>query len=130
MYDGCTPKLSKFSSLLHAKSHCSVQSTDFRSVQDLHPQDFWDKHVSIKKPAVLRGHKNDEAAFKVWTDDYLRTTYADQHVRVELKQENRSFGAWRMTLPAFLDRYKKENIYAVTVLPEAMRHEVKVSSAL
>ena len=58
----------------------------------------------------------------------MRTQYADQHVRVELKQENRSFDPWRMTLPGFLDCYTKENIYAVTVLPEAMRHEVKVKT--
>lgn len=31
-----------------------------------------------------------------------------------------------MTLSKFLDSYKADNIYAVTVLPDEMRKEVKV----
>ena len=96
-------------------------------LQALHPQEFFDKHVKSHVPLVYRGLKKDEPAFSLWTDEYLREKYGDQHVRVELKRENRSVGSWRLTLANFLDRYHKESMYTVTVLPEAMRHEVKVT---
>ena len=92
----------------------------------LHPVDFWEYHVSNKLPLVYRNAVNRSPAIKLWDDEYLLKNYGNLDVLVERKVENRSYSPRRMVLKGFLKQYRKEDIYVVTVLPDAMRHEVQV----
>lgn len=51
------------------------------------PLEFWQEYVSISKPVVLRGAGKSSKAFKLWTDEYLKTNYGDLEVRLESKGE-------------------------------------------
>ena len=93
----------------------------------LHPGEFWSKHVAPERPLVFRQAIKDSPAISKWTDSYLSDKYGDLDVLIELKRENRSHSAKRMNISTFLQRYKKEDVYVVTVLPNAMRHEIQVN---
>ena len=92
----------------------------------LRPEDFWEKHVSLSLPVVFRQGIGESPALSSWTDDYLRDNYGDLDVLIELKEENRSHATRRMNISVFLDRYKQEDIYIVTVLPDPMRKDIQV----
>lgn len=94
----------------------------------LHPQVFWEEHVIKNLPLVFRGALKESPAIDRWSDDYLKEKYGELDVLTELKKENRTHGkSRRLTLAKFIEGYKKENIYIVTVLPDPMREEVQVS---
>lgn len=88
---------------------------------------FWEEHVSKGIPLVFRQGIAESPALLTWTDDYLRENYGDLDVLIELKEENRSHSARRMTIMEFLSRYKEEDIYIVTVLPDPMRRDIQVT---
>lgn len=90
---------------------------------------FWEEHVSKGVPLVFRQGIGESPALSTWTDDYLRENYGDLDVLIELKEENRSHSARRMTIMEFLSRYKEEDIYIVTVLPDPMRRDIQVTKA-
>ena len=94
--------------------------------QILSTQDYWDKHVKSRTPCVFRGAIKDSPAIKKWTDEYLKEKYGDLDVLVELKRENRTFSTGRMRYAEFIDRYKTDDLYVVTMLPKAMMHEIQV----
>lgn len=91
---------------------------------------FWEDHVSKGIPLVFRQGIGESPALLTWTDDYLRENYGDLDVLIELKEENRSHSARRMTIMEFLSRYKEEDIYIVTVLPDPMRRDIQVPPCL
>jgi len=88
---------------------------------------FWEEHVSRGVPLVFRQGIGESPALLSWTDDYLGENYGDLDVLIELKEENRSHSARRMTIMEFLSRYKEEDIYIVTVLPDPMRRDIQVT---
>lgn len=88
---------------------------------------FWGEHVSRGVPLVFRQGIGESPALLSWTDDYLGENYGDLDVLIELKEENRSHSARRMTIMEFLSRYKEEDIYIVTVLPDPMRRDIQVT---
>ena len=88
---------------------------------------FWEEHVSKRVPLVFRQGIGESPAISTWTDDYLTEKYGDLDVLIELKEENRSHSTRRMTIMEFLGRYKEEDIYIVTVLPDTMRREIQVT---
>ncbi len=92
----------------------------------LSTQEYWDNHVKSSTPLVLRQAISKSPAIKKWTDEYLKETYGDLDVLVELKKENRTFATGRMRYSEFIDRYQKDDLYIVTMLPRAMMHEVQV----
>lgn len=96
----------------------------------LRPEVFWQEHVKSSVPMVLRQGIGKSPALSTWTDDYLRETYGDLDLLIELKEEDRSHSTRRMNIADFLARYKDDDIYAVTVLPDPMRKEVQVPSCL
>ena len=94
----------------------------------LWPEDFWKKHVRWSVPLVFRQGIGKSPALSTWiSDDYLKEKYGDLDVLIELKEEDRSHSTQRMNLSEFLSRYKQEDIYAVTVLPDPMRKEIQVT---
>lgn len=93
----------------------------------LHPKKFWEKYVSIHKPMVFRQAVVKSPAILNWNDEYLVAMYGDLDLIVEVKRENRSKQPKRTNVSSFIKRYRKEDVYAVTVLPDPMREEVQVS---
>nr|CAB3262887.1 uncharacterized protein LOC100184694 [Phallusia mammillata] len=95
------------------------------------PRELWDTQVKLYRPAVYRGMLNGSPAVGNWThDEYLIKEYGDQEVLVEKKFEDRKSEPKRMTIEAFLKNYKEQNWYIVTILPNAMRKDVKVPKPL
>ena len=92
----------------------------------LRPEVFWEKHVSWSVPLVFRQGIGKSPALSSWTDDYLRENYGDLDVLIELKEEDRTHSTRRMDIAEFLSRYKEEDIYIVSLLPDPMRKEIQV----
>ncbi|XP_070548084.1 uncharacterized protein [Ptychodera flava] len=90
-----------------------------------HPKKFWEDHVSKKRPLVLRQALTESPAALNWDDDYLRKNYGDVDVLIEKKRENRDTQPQRMQFSEFIDNYKVEDWYVVTVLPDEMRQDVE-----
>ena len=93
----------------------------------MRPPEFWERHVRDRIPAVFRGAVANSPAHRLWTDEYLEKNYGDQYdVLYELRDEDRSKRARRMNMRRFLAEYRQHDrpIYAVTILPEAMRKEL------
>ncbi|XP_070548083.1 bifunctional peptidase and (3S)-lysyl hydroxylase Jmjd7-like isoform X1 [Ptychodera flava] len=95
-----------------------------------HPKKFWEDHVSKKRPLVLRQALTESPAALNWDDDYLRKNYGDVDVLIEKKRENRDTQPQRMQFSEFIDNYKVEDWYVVTVLPDEMRQDVEVPKCL
>lgn len=70
----------------------------------------------------------DTPARRLWSDEYLREVYGALDVLCEVKHEDRGKEPKRMKISEFLDRYQKDDVYIVTVLPDDMRKEIKVGS--
>ena len=87
---------------------------------------YWKKHVRDHIPLVYRGYIKDSPAISLWTDDYLSEKYGDLDVLVEHKVEDRTSTSGRMRLRDFLDHYKEEDMYVVSMFPSEMMHEVRV----
>ncbi|XP_033099082.1 bifunctional peptidase and arginyl-hydroxylase JMJD5-like [Anneissia japonica] len=96
-----------------------------------HPKDFSSLHVTKKKPLVLRGAVKDALAFEKWSDNYLEENFGDLKLLIEVKKENRAKTQRNIiSFKDFLRGYKREDWYAVTVLPDEMRPHVKVPQCL
>jgi len=94
----------------------------------LRPEKFWEKHVSKNLPLVFRGGISESPAISKWTDKYIKEKYGDLDVLIEKKRENRTHGMTsRLLLGDFIDTYKEDDIYVVTVMPDPMREEVQVN---
>lgn len=95
----------------------------------LRPEKFWEQHVSKNLPLVFRGGISESPAISKWTDEYIKEKYGDLDVLIEKKIENRTHGMTsRMLLGDFIDTYKEDDIYVVTVMPDPMREQVQVRS--
>ena len=92
------------------------------------PEEFWEKHVNLSVPLVLRQGIGKSPALNTWiNDDYLRDSYGELDVLIELKEEDRAHSTRRMNISEFLSRYKHEDIYAVSLLADPMRKEIQVT---
>ncbi|XP_022093115.1 uncharacterized protein LOC110980592 [Acanthaster planci] len=96
----------------------------------LHPVEFYQNHVSTRKPVVFRQSMTDAPALQKWTDQYLQEKYGELDVLVEVKRENREIRPRRMKLAEFLKRYLTDDVYIVSLIPLEMAHEVKVPDSL
>ncbi|XP_071479213.1 tRNA wybutosine-synthesizing protein 5-like [Diadema antillarum] len=98
--------------------------------EPLSPKHFWEDHVRTREPLVYRKAVLESPAIEKWTDEYLREKYGDLDVLVEVKKEDRTVRSKRMKISAFLDGYKTEDWYIVTVLPDEMRPDIQVPKSL
>lgn len=94
------------------------------------PRELWENHVLPYRPAVIRGALDGAPALSLWNDDYLVKTYGDQEVLIEKKYEDRKSEPKRMPIKEFLQNYEKENWYVVSLLPNAMRRDIRVPKPL
>ena len=93
----------------------------------LHPKIFWEKYVSVHKPMVFRKAVSESPAIVNWNDEYLVERFGDLDLLLEVKRENRTKQPQRTNVKSFIERYRNEDIYAVTLLPDPMRADVQVS---
>lgn len=95
------------------------------------PRELYENHVNPYVPAVIRNALKGSPALSKWTtDQYLIDTYGDQEVLVEKKYEDRKSEPKRMEIKEFLANYKDQNWYVVTILPNAMRRDIRVPKPL
>ncbi|XP_078676600.1 uncharacterized protein LOC144913655 [Branchiostoma floridae x Branchiostoma belcheri] len=99
--------------------------------EPLSPVDFWNRHVKDYVPLVYRQAIAKAPAVTTWqSDEYIRETYGDLDVLVETKNEDRKARPQRMSLEKFLDNYRREDWYVVSLLPDPMRAEMQVPRSL
>ena len=113
----------------HLKAFGYHRPTDGHVAEEsgfLHPKIFWEKYVSIHKPMVFRKAVSDSPAIVNWSDRYLVETFGDLDLLLEVKRENRTTSPRRANVKTFIERYTKEDMYAVTVMPDPMRADVQV----
>lgn len=96
-----------------------------------HPREFWKEYIQKHKVAVFRGA--NVRGHKLWTEQLLREKYGWADVKIEPKNESRlEKGAYsdiegpdakwehhRTNIAGIIDNPGK-NIYAITILPQAM----------
>lgn len=110
---------------------CSPSGAVKEFTEAVRPEEFWEKHVNLSVPLVLRQGIGKSPALNTWiNDDYLRDSYGELDVLIELKEEDRAHSTRRMNISEFLSRYKHEDIYAVSLLPDPMRKEIQVPHCL
>eukprot|EP00794_Sanderia_malayensis_P009650 gene9650-10638_t len=89
------------------------------------PLEFYEKYVKPGKPVVFKDAAKPMPAFKEWTDEYLRTKYADLKFDIEEgKKENRSQRSFVFSMKDFIDKYKVKDIYMVHSIATEMRGDV------
>nr|XP_002737753.2 PREDICTED: lysine-specific demethylase 8-like [Saccoglossus kowalevskii] len=98
---------------------------DIEKIDVIPPPDvFYNKYIKRSKPVIFKDAAKALPGFSLWNDDYLRTEYGDNIVRVDFgKKENRAHSADPMPLAEFLDIYKSSDRYLVDTLPEPMWKE-------
>lgn len=95
------------------------------------PRELYENHVNPYIPAVIRNALKGAPALSKWTTDkYLIDTYGDQEVLVEKKYEDRKSEPKRMEIKEFLANYHDQNWYVVSILPNAMRRDIRVPKPL
>ncbi|XP_078684771.1 lysine-specific demethylase 8-like [Branchiostoma floridae x Branchiostoma belcheri] len=100
--------------------------------QPLTPIELWEQHARHPYvPLVYRQAIAKAPAVTTWqSDDYIREKYGDLDVLVEKKYEDRLARPQRMPLREFLDNYRDEDWYVVSLLPDPMRAEMQVPRSL
>ena len=67
-------------------SHCPPGNIEERHDVPT-PLEFWNDYVKVSRPVVFRGAAKHSAAFRLWTDEYLKASYGNLEVRLERKAE-------------------------------------------
>ena len=85
----CALALSLYSSLIHMPT----------------PDEFYHSYVRAGRPVLLSGLLNSTTTLDNWSKDtYLRETFGEEEVEVELgKKENRTGGAFVTTMADYVD---------------------------
>ncbi|XP_071945559.1 uncharacterized protein [Antedon mediterranea] len=99
------------------------------------PVEFWEKYVSKGEPVLFRGAANPSPGLKLWTDEYLLENYGKFKVKIESKLEKDNspigaFGIGQDSLQNFIRRYKEDDVYIVSQLPDPMGKDVVVPKCL
>ncbi|XP_033122447.1 uncharacterized protein LOC117121372 isoform X2 [Anneissia japonica] len=100
-----------------------------------HPLKFWEKYVKKGEPVLFRGAANHSPGLKLWTDHYLLENYGRFKVKVESKFEKYDtpvgvFGIGQESIKNFIGRYRADDIYIVSQLPDPMGKDVAVPPCL
>ena len=48
---------------------------------------FYEKYVKFSRGAIFRNAMVESKAFKIWTDEYLKSNFGNLEVRIEGKKE-------------------------------------------
>jgi lysine-specific demethylase 8 len=95
------------------------------------PVTFYEEYVLQYRPFVMQGAVKDTTPLTTWTDEYLKSTFGDAEVAIEMnKKEKRGGPGDMLPLAEFIDRYKDEAMYVVDEVPKGMRDQVKLPGCL
>jgi len=89
-------------------------------------QYFYEKYIRTRTPVIMRGLAKSFPAFDLWSDEYITEHFGDLEVRLEAKTEKETFtpigeaGVGRASFSEFFRRYKTDNMYCVSEVPEPM----------
>lgn len=99
------------------------------------PQVFWSSYIEQHRPVLLRG-VDKGVAWEKWDEGYIRDKFNWVNLKVEPKIESRGDDSIldklpkRLTIDKYFDRMRTTNLYAVSVLPQAMAWEVNFPSSM
>jgi len=102
----------------------------------MEPKEFWKKYVEGHRPALFKGVDAKSIAAQKWTEEYVDKNFGWVDLKIEPKLESRGDESilgpmpHRMNISDFLRRAKQENIYAVSVMPQAMAWDVNIPAAM
>ncbi|CAD5125672.1 DgyrCDS13874 [Dimorphilus gyrociliatus] len=85
------------------------------------PGTFFDDYVIDSQPFIVKKGATKIPAFKLWTDEYLKSKYGFLNVTAEIgKKEDRAENLINPTMSVYLDMYKNSDIYMVYDVPRIM----------
>jgi len=102
----------------------------------IHPKEFWSKYIRGHRPCLFRGVDKDSTGFKKWTPEYIAENFGNVDLKIEPKKESRgdssvlNFLPKRLSVKEFMKRRIKDNVYAVTIIPQSMAWDVNVPSSV
>lgn len=119
----------------HLEPFGSQQPTG--SIEELHqwpdPTAFFREYVDKNKPVLFKGLAKLSPAYEKFTDDYFKDAPgADKtiiYAEPELK-ENRTKQGFDISMKEFIERYHKETLYMVNMLPAQYAPEVRMPAPL
>mmetsp|Transcript_49727 Transcript_49727/g.118534 ORF Transcript_49727/g.118534 Transcript_49727/m.118534 type:complete len:585 (+) Transcript_49727:99-1853(+) len=105
-----------------------------------HPREFWQKHMSQWKPALLKGAQEGWPAMQ-WTKEVLSEKFGWVDAKLEPKVEARGNNTaykdldsisknHRLSISEYLRVEEGKNMYVVSTIPQAMAWEVAHPSVL
>ena len=81
-------------------------------------------HSKPKKAVIFKGGAKLSPAFDLWSDDYLVNHPQSEEMEFDVevgKKETRSGDMEKRTIKNFIQTFRKDDIYAVTDVPEKLR---------
>lgn len=106
--------------------------------ENISPKQFHEHYLHKHEPVIFKAVECNSAAFRRWTPEYLKLNYGDIDVKLEPKIENRNdessysdvftFQNGRTNIAHVIENSNKQ-IYAVTILPHSMSHDVNLVPA-
>ncbi len=94
----------------------------------LRPENFWEKYVSIRKPVMIRSLVAFSESLEKWSDTYLSRYYGHLDVQVSKRKESLRQTKSVMNLEVFLKKYRVEDLFVRSILPQEMQLEVPMPS--
>jgi len=102
----------------------------------VHPKEFWTKYIKGHRPCLFRGVDKDSIGYEKWTPEYIEKNFGSVDLKIEPKKESRgdssvlNYLPKRLSIKEFMKRRIKDNIYAVTIIPQVMAWDVNVPSSM
>lgn len=82
--------------------------------------DFFEHYITPGRPFLLKSGAKNQAAFKKWTDEYMKSFPGAEKELVQVEpnlKEIRESPGFEIPLKEFIERYKKESVYMVNKVP-------------
>ena len=94
-------------------------------------EEFFKDFVYQSQPVIVRAASLNWPAIEEWSDEKLASRFGEEFIDVEVgKKDLRIAPSLRMPFREFLERYRQEDIYAVTDLPARMVKDIELPKCL
>ncbi|XP_057307758.1 uncharacterized protein LOC130645700 [Hydractinia symbiolongicarpus] len=96
-------------------------------------KDFFKHYITPGRPFLLKNGAKNQAAFKKWTDEYMKSFPAAEKELVQVEpnlKEIRESPGFEIPLKEFIERYKKESVYMVNKVPSFLMKDVLMPAPL
>lgn len=100
------------------------------------PQEFWENYVRPGKPVLFRGAAKHSRAYRLWTEDFLISTYGNLTLRLEARAEDNNRipigtkGLGRDSVEHFVKHYRTMDAYVISQIPRPMEKDVSIPPCL